>query len=170
MMAYDQPSPTDMFGAQQAVAPPALGTTQYWSKFTPSIAVGSTPVLLNRKGNLIRNLFLTFRNAAGHRDEACVPEAITFKWDNRTEIELDVDAIRELMWERTGVLHPAGTVILDDCHEFSGKIGDELRDGYLRTLQASNLNLTLNGVGTAGTCEVLTNDVVVPDGADIYQS
>lgn len=52
----------------------------------------------------------------------------------------------------------AGVFPYDFMHEFDGRGGQELRDGWLPTVQSTRLELAGN-FGTAGSLTILTNDV-----------
>lgn len=52
----------------------------------------------------------------------------------------------------------AGVFVYDFAHEFTGKVGFELRDNWLPTVQSTRLELAGN-FGTAGTLTIITNDV-----------
>lgn len=52
----------------------------------------------------------------------------------------------------------AGVYVYDFAHEFDGRVGQELRDGWLPTVQSTRLELAGN-FGAAGTLTILTNDV-----------
>ena len=82
-------------------------------------------------------------------------------------------AERDLIARRQRVLGPAyrlfydqplhivrgeGVWLEDFAHEFDGKIGNELRDGWLGTVQSTRLELS-GTFGSAGTLTILTNDV-----------
>lgn len=52
----------------------------------------------------------------------------------------------------------AGVFVYDFMHEFDGRAGQELRDGWLPTVQSTRLELAGNFL-TAGSLTILTNDV-----------
>lgn len=172
--AWSQPLAQDVRGNPQATVPPAMGTTQFWSKATKGITVGSFTVQMTRVGNLLRALiFELYSNASPSvRDTADFPDPVQLLWDARLLLNEDRLIRQQYMFERwdyagaTGGLSGAANVQLDTgvfvydwTHEFSGHGGFELRDLWIPTTQATRLELT--GVWGAGasSVNVLTNDV-----------
>lgn len=180
---WDQPEDnTD--GRPNQTVPPALNTTQYWSRQDFPVNAGQNQIRLTRVGNLIRNLIFTFRDAANAQRtlDATFPDPLTVYYDTRP-----LDIVPRALWidriyERYGYGAQlgntnglAGTAIaldsgmgreasvwpLDFCHEFGGFVGRELRDLWLPTL--SSTRLEVQGTFPAGTLSVLTNDVTIAD-------
>lgn len=54
-------------GAPVMPEPPASGTTQHWTKQTPSVNSGEKIIPFTRKGNLLRTLILVLRDSSGVR-------------------------------------------------------------------------------------------------------
>lgn len=166
--AWTQPAPMDLMGHTQAQTPPAHGTTQYWSKTTLTVPAGSSTQRLVRVGSYIRNLIFVYRNAAGARAavDANFADPSSINWDTRLLASLGRTNWKDQMAERfqiKGASEAAGGLPLsvfaqDFCHEFDGIAGEELRDGYLPTVQSTRLEIA-GTWGTAGTLEVLTNDI-----------
>lgn len=162
--AWSPPQPADFGGRAVAPQPPALNTTQYVSKNRYNLpAAGDHNITLERRGNLIRGLLFVFRNEAGARDNACVPESFRFRWDGREMFDMDTEVQRFFMRERGGQAVDTGVILIDFTHEFDGRLGAELRDQWLRTLKSSDLSVDLNGVDAAGQLSVITVDVA-PNG------
>ena len=44
------------------------------------------------------------------------------------------------------------------CHEFDGHVGNELRDGWLPTVQSTRLEI-VGSFANAGALDIITNDV-----------
>jgi hypothetical protein len=181
---WDQPE--DMTDGQpNQTTPPALNTTQYWSRQDFAINAGNFNVRLTRVGNLIRNLIFIYRNATPARgaNDANMPDPTTLYYDTRP-----LDSISRPQWisqqrDRYGIIaslgntnSAAGTAVAldsgsgreasvwpyDFCHEFGGFVGRELRDLWLPTL--SSTRLEIGGTwGASGTLTVLTNDVTIAD-------
>lgn len=184
MEAWDQPEDvTD--GQPNQTVPPALNTTQYWTRQDFGINAGQQNVRLTRVGNLIRNLLFIFRDAGGTRagNDANFPDPLTLFYDTRP-----LDTINRLQWlvqqrDRYGIIaslgntnSAAGTAVAldsgggrengvwpyDFAHEFGGFVGRELRDLWLPTLSSTRLEVS-GTFGAAGTLTVLTNDVTIAD-------
>lgn len=184
--AWTQPGATDVRGQPQATVPPAMGTTQFWSESVPVVASGQQTIQLPRVGNMIRTLIFTLR-AAGVRDGADLPDPIQILWDGRIVLNESLVMRQNYMCERYGLLGPtslaAGTVgatfgagtsktdgpdLLDDgvlvydfIHDLDGRAGNELRDLYLPTTQATRLEFSgvLGSNNTPDALSILTNDV-----------
>lgn len=159
--AWAPPNAADVAGAPQAVQPPAMGTTQFWTKNSPVVPSGAQTVRLVRVGNLIRTLILTFRNTSdGLRSDTNFPDPLQMMWDGRQVFNASRNLLKQYMRERgvVGVSLDTGVVAVTYSHDFDGKIGDEMRDLWLRTTQSSRLEL-VGSFGAAGTLSILTNDV-----------
>lgn len=185
---WDQPE--DMTDGQpNQTVPPALNTTQYWSRQDFNVSAGQQNIRLTRVGNLIRNLVFVYRNAAGSRistsQDAQMPDPLTLYYDTRP-----LDTIARPQWisqmrdrygivaslGNTNLLATPGTAIAldsgsgrdssvwpyDFCHEFGGFVGRELRDLWLPTLSSTRLEVQ-GTFGVAGVLTVLTNDVTIAD-------
>lgn len=181
---WDQPEDsTD--GQPNQTVPPALNTTQYWSRQDFPVNSGQMNIRLTRVGNLIRNLIFIYRDGSGVRStqDTNMPDPLTLYYDTRP-----LDTVNRQMWidrfpERYGYVaqvgntnSAAGTAVAVDsglgressvwpydfCHEFNGFVGKELRDLWLPTL--SSTRLEVQGTwGASGTLTVLTNDVTISD-------
>jgi len=178
--AWDQPEAA-VAGQSNAVTPPAMNTTQFWSSQTFNVGSGQQTIRLTRVGNYIRNLILTYRRTAGTRvnGDADFPDPAFIYLDTRP-----LDTVAKALWkhtefERTGLggRAPAGALtaalandlagsldsgvfVYDFTHEFAGNLGMENRDLWLPTLGSTRLELQGN-FASAGTLSVLTNDVAV---------
>ncbi|MGW1743868.1 hypothetical protein ACWCPQ_34305 [Nocardia sp. NPDC001965] len=168
--AWDQPA-LSSDGSANATTPPALNTTQYWSKQIYPVVAGTNMIRLTRVGNYLRNLGFVYRDATGARvsfasNSFAAPAQIFF--DTRP-----IDTIEQIIWRSTmaerygysGTYDAVngldnGVWWYDFCHEFDGRVGSELNDQWLPTLASTRLELQGN-FGVAGTLEVLTNDVSV---------
>lgn len=182
---WDQPEASTNGVANQTV-PPALNTTQYWSRQDFVLNSGQSNIRLTRMGNYLRNLVFVYRNAAGSRSsttqDAFMPDPATVYYDTRP-----LDTVSRAMWldriqNRYGyggnvgggtVATPATAFAVDSgngregsvwpfdfCHEFDGSVGFENRDLWLPTY--SSTRFEIGGTwGAAGTLSVLTNDVTI---------
>jgi hypothetical protein len=167
LSAWTQPTATDLHGNAQATQPPAHGTTSFWSKSSmPLAGVSQAPFRQSRVGNQIRNIILIGRDASDVRTNALFPDPLTLSWDTRVLQEHAQVIWKDQMAQRTGytgALDAAGGLdtgvyVEDFMHEFDGDLGNELRDGWLSTVQSTRLDFT----GTwqaAGTVYALINDV-----------
>lgn len=164
--AWTPPTATDAQGNAQATEPPANGTTSYWSKQIFNLAAsGQQTLALRRVGNYIRNHIYIFRDSSGDR-AADFPDPLDTYWDSRLLKSYAADVWRTSMSHKTGFTGTddsagaldTGVYVEDYMHEFDGKLGYELRDGWLPTTQSTRLEL-VGSWGAAGTVTVITNDV-----------
>lgn len=169
--AWALPGPQSAQGAPNAQVPPALGTTQYWTRQSGiAVAAGYNTITLSRVGNLIRNLVFIGRDSSGVRTDASLLDSFQFLWDARIVNDETLAMRREQMYRRFG-LPPAataltGVMVLDYTHSFTGHPGDgDLPDLWLPTASSSRLNYQGTAAG-AGTLTIVTNDVI-PQG-DIF--
>jgi len=157
--AWTQPAAVGLDGLPNTVQPPALGTTQYWSKQVINAAAGQQTWRLARVGNAIRNLVFVTRDATGARVSTIWPDPATLNVDGRQREMLPVKLSGHYLQTRYGIAAiPAGVYVWDYTHDFDGHPGGELRDLWLRTTAATRLEVT-GTAGAAGTVTALTNDV-----------
>jgi hypothetical protein len=181
---WDQPEDSTDGVANQTV-PPAVNTTQYWSRQDFPINAGAANIRLTRMGNYIRNLIFVYRTAGGARaaQDANMPDPATLYYDTRP-----LDTLSRAQWLERQMNHygyvaaygrtnaAAGTALTVDggntrdnsvwpydfAHEFDGQVGFENRSLWLPTW--SSTRFEIGGTwGAAGTLTVLTNDVTIAD-------
>jgi hypothetical protein len=186
---WDQPEDSTDGVANQTV-PPAVNTTQYWSRQDFPVNAGTANIRLTRMGNYIRNLIFVYRNAAGSRisttQDAFFPDPATLYYDTRPLDTLSRAQWLERQMEKYGYVGQLGRTNLatgtvlgtvgvngggtressvfpyDFCHEFDGKVGAENRSLWLPTW--SSTRFEIGGTwGATGTLSVLTNDVTIAD-------
>lgn len=171
MEEWDQPQVASD-GVQNMTTPPAMNTTQFYSKQVYPIVLGQNTIRFTRVGNYVRNLILLYRDGTGARvlnSTAFWPDPTTLFYDTRPIDTITARLWRKTMYERYG--YGWGTIELvnglddgiftyDFAHEFDGRVGSELNDLWLPTLSSTRFELQ-GSFGVAGTLEVLTNDVSV---------
>lgn len=170
------PDETDMKGRPLAQNPPAVQTTQYWSKAPYTVNAGAVRQGLERVGYLIRNLIFILRDNSGSRTvgETNWPDPFILQFEaniliTRLRAVWRHDIIRN--YDYSGFAQGGGTIdgggardsgvyVEPFCLDFGLKPGAETRRGYLPTSPATRLEVqgTLGGSG-AQTLTVLTNDV-----------
>ena len=181
---WDQPEASTNGVANQTV-PPALNTTQYWSRQDFPINAGTSNIRLTRMGNYLRNLVFVLRDAttaARLVQDPNFPDPGTIYYDTRP-----LDTVSRAVWlDRImnrynyggygagGNLGSPGTLLgvdsgngreagvwpFDFCHEFDGSVGFENRDLWLPTYSSTRFEIGGNW-GGAATLTVLTNDVTI---------
>lgn len=166
--AWTQPNATDLKGNANSTQPPAMGTTSYWSKTTLNLGSGFQTPRLTRVGSYIRDLIFIYRDTGGSRANGAgfFPQDVSMYWDSKNLKTHSRDLWRHQMARRSGFVGTAGAAggldtavwVEDFMHEFDGRIGNELRDGWLGTVQSTRLEISGQFTG-AGTLTVITNDV-----------
>jgi hypothetical protein len=180
------PPEVDLKGRPLAQNPPAIQTTQYWSKQSYPVAAGQTRQTLQRVGFLIRNLVFVLRDTSGTRSgsgDSAFPDPFTLQFE-AIQLIVRLRALwLKMMAERYGVVRAealaGGTALTDNnirdsavyvepfTMDFGPGPGSETRMGYLPTSSASRLEVQ-GTLGTgAGTLTVLTNDVAPANGDDL---
>lgn len=167
--AWAPPGPADQRGVPNITVPPAMGTTQNWTRTQIPVNAGETRQKLPRVGQLIRNIILIHRDTAtGLRSTTSLPDPFRVELDRNVLLNEWRNYRRMLMRERhTQALDAwdTGVIVLGFTHDLDYKPGNEMRDLYLPTTGATSLEI-LGTVGAAGTWTVLTNDVA--PGGDVF--
>lgn len=171
-LCRSQPPSTDMFGNQNSVSPPSVGTVQYWTAQTSSgLANGANTIQLTRVGNLIRNHILVFRNTNGTRATAettDLPALFEFDWDVAQRYVANTMTYRFFNgYPIFGFENPNGVVVLPNTLDPDKIALSEYGDEWLGTVGATKLTLRFTAGAANGSLTVLTNDIV-PASAQIY--
>jgi hypothetical protein len=169
------PDTTDLKGRPLAQNPPAVQTTQYWSKAAFPINAGAVRQQLERVGYLVRNIVFIQTDAAGSRTagDTNFLDPFTLQVEANNLLTRPKDLWRHMMAQDYGygaaVDTPggrdSGVYVLPFNHDFGLKPGAETRRGYLPTSSAARLEVQGTS-GGAGTLVVLTNDVAPGNGDD----
>jgi len=176
--SYWDPDAADMKGRPLSQQPPAVTTTQFWSKTDLVVPAGAISPMLPRVGFLLRNLVFVLRDNAGSRTvgEADFPDPFMLQYEANIMINRYRDVWRHQIARDYGysgaVANAAGAKDLgvyveNYCHDFGSRPGWESRRGYLPTSSTSRLQVkgTVGGTGNH-TLTVLTNDVSPAAGDD----
>lgn len=172
-----EPDQTDLKGRPLAQNPPAVQTTQYWTKGTYSIGSGDQRIQIQQGlGYLIRNMIaINYPSASLSRDatsDGNFPDPATLQF----EANILFDRLRKLWQDRvardygyTGAVGTAGgrdysVYPLPFNLDFGLNPGSETRRGYLATADASRLEFRGN-FGAAANFVILSN-YVAPSGGD----
>lgn len=173
--AWSKPSPTDPLGNPQRTAPPFDRTTQFWSKAQFAVSgAGTITHKLPKVGNFIRTLIFVFRDATGVREGDTFSDSVLISLDGQTLFSEPTLLRRAKMANQYGYTiagmdngdFDEGVLVYPFSHDFDGKPGNELRDLWLPTTQATRLEIQLTH-GEAGTLEVLTNDIAIASSAPV---
>lgn len=156
--AWTQPPAFDFQGIQNATTPPAVGTTQFWSKSVNTISSGENRVRVTRMGNLLRNMILIFRTTAPARSSTNFPDPFRIEWDSRIYDNVSRTLLVDDITEKNGLAPLTGVFTYQWTDDASLKAGNESRDLYIPTTQGTKFEL-VGSFGAAGTLTILTNDV-----------
>lgn len=170
--AWTPPQASDPNGTPNTQVPPGLGTTQWWSKTTLTTAVGSNTLRLPRVGHYLRTLILVVRDDNNAREGADAPTTLRLVLDGFDLKNELADLRREDMARKYGYDLAAitaadfdeGVFVYPFSHDFDGHPGGELGHLWLPTSQSSRLEVVGTISNTAGTLDVLTNDVAPASG------
>lgn len=157
--AWSVPTAADVMGRPQAQAPPAHGTTQFWSNRQEDVAVGDNVVDIKRVGSLIRNVVFIARDASGVRSDAVFPDPIRINWDQRQIFQESQAYRKRVTWERLNdTTIDTGVFIYSYAHSVGNRSGDDTPNMWIATVPSSRLELA-GPVATAGRIQVIVNDI-----------
>jgi hypothetical protein len=160
-----EPPAVDRFGSANSIAPPASGTTQYWTKQTASPISGAQTLQLTRVGNVIRNHLLVFRDTAnGTRATAETSDmplgAFEYDWDSGQRYIGNIATMRLLVQQCTGYDHPSGCLFFPNTLDPEWLALSEYGDQWMATTGATKLTLRFTPQNSVGLT-ILTNDIVM---------
>lgn len=166
-VAYTNPPAKDLFNRPNITVPPGISpegsSVQYWSSnIFPGLGAGLNTITINRVGNNIRGQILIFRNNAGARaDLINATDQITYDWDGNNRYLVPRSTFDYIAFREYGYSTDVGVIPLMNIFDPDGRAGNELGQEYMQTVSGTRLILRFN-LNAAGSCEVLTNDVVLP--------
>jgi hypothetical protein len=179
VLCRSQPPAQDMFGNINSVAPPSVGTVQYWTTQTASgLALGQNTIQFTRVGNLIRNQILVWRNSNGTRTSAestgpgaaDVPQLFELDWDAGQRY---VNNVTTLRWFNGygvyGIDTYPGVLQMPNTLDPEKLAGSEYGDEWLGTVGATKLTARFTNAVGGGSLSILTNDIV-PASAQVYKA
>jgi hypothetical protein len=171
---WSQPPAQDVLGNLTTRQPPNLNTTQFWTLQSYAVAGSGYQIIkLLRVGYYLRNLMLYMTTSAGVRSDSPTPPQLEL-WKDNQQLWIQLTTLlRQKIYNDFGyspnTLDAAGgqdtgiyPIIFDN--DFGLLPGNELRNGYLPTLQSTKLEIR-GTFGAAATMYVVTNDVAPPEGA-----
>lgn len=170
------PNAADMRGNAVSQNPPAVQTTQYWSKQTYTLSAGALHQRLIGIDGLVRNLLFNLRdsNASRATGDANFPDRFELQYETAVPVSRIKTIWRHMIGQNFGYNGTVETAGGRDygvypetyCQDFSHKPGYETRLGYLPFSSATTANIsgTIGGAGVH-TLSVLVNKVI-PAGGD----
>lgn len=174
--SYAVPNAVNDMGTPNQTAPGHFGTMHFLTRTLAANppAPGAVNHGLIRINNVIRCLILVARyNNSRANVTANPPTNIQFLIGNEALFTETYSYRRELMFQRYGFLPPDGVLVYDFIHDFRGsQAGGELGNDWLWSQQLSQLQFIVTYPTAAGTTanslEIITADMIVPPGADVY--
>lgn len=166
-IAYNNPPALDIFKRPNMTIPPGItpegSSVQYWSSNVfPGLGTGLNTITINRVGNNIRGQILVFRNVAGARaDLVNANDQIVYDWDGNNRYLVPRSFFDYMTFREYGYSSDIGVVPLMNVFDPDGRAGNELGQEFMPTVSGTRLQLRFS-LNAAGSCEVLTNDVVLP--------
>lgn len=171
-----QPNATDLKGRPLAQTPPAMNTTQYWTRSAIAVNSGAQAIQIQAGlGYLLRNYIFQNRTAGGARNstsEGNWPDPVALQFEATPLFERIKGLWRDRMVRDFGYSSTVetadgldySTYVLPFNRDFGLKPGAETRRGYLATADGSRMEFRGN-FGAAATFVVLAN-YVNPVGGD----
>lgn len=166
---WEQPPLADLSGRPIAQQPPGTPTAQFWSEQTFNVVAGLNTIRLTDVGNLMRTLVFIYRDDTAvriRRDDELPADSIRLTYDARDLENRTLRGWRDAMFKRSGVVAPSGVLVYDKTHDGEGHMGNESRNQYLPTSDATRIELIGTWTGSGGILNVLTNDVA-PAGVQV---
>lgn len=174
--SFAVPGAANANGARQQQVPDKFGVLHYTTKNrNVALPAGGSTVNhpLARLGNTIRGLILVLRsNGSRATAETNKPTQISFKLGDVPIFTESPDHRRALMYQRFGFDAPNGVYAYDAISDFVLAAGAELGEDYWWTNGLVNAQFEIvypSGFGsTNNSLDVLTDDLQVPTGLDLY--
>jgi len=177
---WDVPVAVTPGGASQQTEPFGLGTVSLWQKEQPIVAPGDQLIRSNNTGNVIRNLILVTRTAAGVRTDADFPGVMELYIDNNPMLRFKKTEWQDFMaraygYSASALDAAAGLdtgVYVFPFHLLAGGLAADpsnSRAQLLATLDATLLQFKGYGFGASvSTMTVLTQSVASDNAAFIF--
>jgi hypothetical protein len=170
------PAPVNADKIAQQVLPPKFGVINFATRVQMSaVPVGGSTVnhYLPRIGNTIRLLILILKsNGSRATAESNLPTRIQFQLGDTPIFQESVQYRRAIMFKRWGFDAPPGVLVYDFIADLMQRAGDELGVDWLWTAGLANMQFQITypaGFGsTNNSCVVVTSDILVPPGLDVY--
>lgn len=175
---YAVPAPANAQGVPQQIMPDKFGVLHYITQTVSPVLPTSNATLnhfLPRLGNTLRYLILVFRDGNGATArtdaEANQPSLLKLMLGDTPVFAETPGARRWIMRQRYGFDAPAGVYVFDWITDIVQRAGAELGDDYMFTNGLTNAQFEISyGAGWAANSSltIITDDLVIPPGVDIY--
>lgn len=169
---YTVPMPQSPTGVAQQMLPPSFGTlhftTQNLSETAPTSS-GTVTHYVRKLGRTIRWMGLIFRDGspALRSNAEIATHKVTnlrVKFGDDAQFNETWEHRRVLMFERYGAQFPAGTLLYDNIHDFTGGAGYEMGADYLNTQSLSQAQFDISypntGWAAGSTLTFVTDELL----------
>ena len=164
------PPPADIYGRATTVTPPIYKSYMVTeSESVPGGTVnGQNTYYLARVGNPYRAIIAVFRASDGTRATAVsagnFPSIFGLQIDTFVKYQsINVAALNKRIYEKTGLIVPAGVLVLLFDREILNGIGMDYSD-VMTTVAGTSAKLFWTSSASGGTVQIGTADIVSPDG------
>lgn len=164
------PLATDLFSREQTTVPPVPGSYITYSTQNQAVTNGNNTLFVARVGNVIRAIFLVFRDASNSRSGAVsggtFPVQIELDWDTGVKYVITSKTWQQRIALKTGLVVPNGVLpflFLDNAGLGDVMLGDDGSE-YLPTLGGTKVKFSWPSTVGGGSVEALVVDVVSRDG------
>lgn len=164
------PPPADVYGRPTSITPPIYKSYMVTeSESVPGGTVnGQNTYYLARVGNPYRAIMLVFRGSDGTRatgvSNGNFPSILGLQIDTFVKYNsINVAALSKRVYEKTGLIVPAGVVVLLMDKDILGGLGVDYED-IMATLAGTSAKLFWTSSASGGSVQVITADIVSPDG------
>jgi hypothetical protein len=169
--AWALPDATDLNGNAQAQTPPALGTTQFWTRQIFNLPAGPMSIRSSRVGNLNRNWIFVLRDqTTGLRvttvTNATFPDPFDQDYDTKLLKRQGVILWQSEMVRKFGLIGTGpeqangldnGVFVEDFTHDLTGHACDEIGDLWLDTQSSTRIDF-IGNIGASSTLMLYVND------------
>jgi hypothetical protein len=129
---------------------------------------GQNTYYLARVGNPYRGIIMVFRGSDGTRATAVsagnFPSILSLQIDTFVKFNnINVAALAKRVYEKTGLIVPAGVIVLPFDKDILQGVGVDY-DDIMTTLAGTSAKLSWTSSAAAGSVQVNTADIVSPDG------
>lgn len=164
------PPPSDVYGRGQEQTPPIYESYIVSESESPSGGVknGANNYYLVKKGNVYSLIAMIFRDSSNSRSGAVssgiYPSNVGLKVDTfQKYLNINVLALNKRIYEKTGLIVPAGVVLFLFNRNILGGMDTEV-DDLLPTLASTSIRFDWTSSAAGGSVEFFHVDIISPDG------
>jgi len=164
------PPATDVYGRPQTTTPPSYKSYMVSESETVpgGNVLGQNTYYLARVGNPYRGLVGIWRGSDGTRATAVsagnFPSIFSLQVDTFIKFNnIAVAALNKRVYEKTGLIVPAGIIVLPFDKDILEGVGVDYAD-IMATLAGTSVKLSWTSAAAGGSAQWVTLDIVSPDG------